>query len=147
MVDLSKPLSDSDRDYLLTRDRHEEVAFNAVVHDVDLPEEVRQSIRARGITDEMTMRRVRAARGEDGDAAPAKPVQTAQTGPKEPSTPDGPEKFSDEWFDTATVEELKPELKERRLPVSGTRAELVDRLYDKMVETGEIVDDEEDDNA
>lgn len=131
--------------YLLTRDQHEAVAFNAVMFDVDLPEEVAQSIAARGITKEATLRRVRAARGEsESDEGTPEPTEAGSSGSGDDSgQDDGPALYSDEWFDAATVSMFQAELKKYSLPVTGKREELSDRLYEKLIDEGVITDDEE----
>lgn len=147
-VDLSKPLSAADRDYLLSRDQHEAVAFNAVMHGSRLPEEVAQSIAARGITREATERRVRAARGEpETPEATPEPTGAVEDGSGDDSGPDdGPELFSDEWFDKAKIADLTPHLEKYNLSKTGKRDELADRLYEKLIDEGVIGEEDDSDS-
>jgi hypothetical protein len=140
-IDMNKPLSDADMRYLLDRDRHGEVAFNAVVHGTELPEDVEESIRARGITAE-SVEKLAVAAGKLSPTEDASEHEEAGSGDVS-GLGDAPEKFSDEWFDSATVAELQSELKARGMAVSGKRAELADRLYADMDEKGELPDSEE----
>lgn len=141
-IDLDKPLSDSDRDYLLSRDQHHQVAFNAVVHGTKLPEDVANAIKARGITAESVQRLAVAAGKLD---PPEGTSETAEGGSgKESGQDGGAEKFSDAWFDSATVADLQAELKTRGMAVTGKRAELADRLYMDMDEKGDLPDSDND---
>lgn len=156
-IDMDKPLSSADMRYLLERDRHQEVAFNATVHGTELPEDVAESIRARGITSASVERLVEAAgklpRSEE-PSEPVEPVSGDKGGQEQAATTDDassraeePEQYSDAWFDAATVAVLKAELAKRDLPVSGRREELADRLYMDMDEKGELPDSGDDGNG
>lgn len=136
-IDMDKPLSEEDMAYLLSRDQHSAVAYNAARTGTKLPEDVRSAIVARGV-------RVPDA---EPDAGGPEHVLSPDAPPDGPGAgngqPDGPEAYTEEWFDTATIATLKPLLAERGLAVSGKREELADRLYDDMVAKGEIVPEEE----
>ena len=133
-VDLDKPLSERDIEYLISRDQHQVVAFNAVAHGNKLSDEVATSIRARGITPEEVRRAVNNARG----------IVSEET--EEDEENQAPEKFSDEWFAKAKVAELQHELKERKLPTTGRRDELVARLEESVLEDEDDEDEDEDDD-
>lgn len=154
-IDLSKELSDVDREYLLSRDRYDEVAFNAVATGTKLPDDVREQIREKGIDMNDVERRVRLSRGEPETAAEGSGTSEGTRAPDGDDSSgddetggqnDGPEKFSDEWFEKATIAELKPELQERELPVTGKRDELADRLYENLVDEGVITPEEDDED-
>lgn len=140
-IDLEKPLSDADRDYMLARDRHVEVAFNAVVHNVELPKKVRESMTARGIT-EKGVQRAAAAAGRLPEGAMVEEDDSAGSDDDSPED-GGPAKYSEEWFDKATIAELQPLLRDRGLPVTGKRGELADRLYDDMADKNELPEEDE----
>lgn len=55
----------------------------------------------------------------------------------------GAEKFTDEWFEKATVKDLKHELQELKRPVTGNRDELVSRLEEALLEDGLLEEDDD----
>lgn len=130
-IDLEKRLTKDEVDYLISRDKWVELAYTARTHGTELPEATRKSLQARGYVLE-------------ADSATEDASESEEAGSGDVSgSGDAPEKFSDEWFDSATIAELQPELEKRGLPKSGKRAELADRLYADMDEKGELPDSEE----
>lgn len=144
-INLDNPLSEADREYLLSRDRHDEVAFNAVVTGTKLPSDVADAIKERGINEEDVRRRAEAAGKLSTDSETSEVSEAASGDDSGPD--DGPKKFSEDWFDKATIKELSAELKARDLPVTGKRDELADRLYDHMVDKGEITGEESEEDS
>lgn len=53
---------------------------------------------------------------------------------EEDAPDEGPEKFTEEWFEKATVAMLQAELKKRKLPTTGKKDELADRLEEALLE-------------
>jgi hypothetical protein len=155
-IDLNKPLSDADMRYLMERDMHDQVAFNSMVHGNPLPDDVSAVMKARGV-DMRAIRRRAVAAGKLSDAAeaaekvPAAP-EGSEGGTGGPNAPEagsgevsGPSKYSEEWFNTATVAMLKEELSQpdRNLSTTGKKEDLADRLWSYLVDTGVIKEDED----
>lgn len=112
------PLSDEDREYLLARGRFVDISRNEAA----FPREgsgTSEGTRVPDPADEA---------GSDDDSG---------------QEDTGPAKYSEEWFDTVTVAVLQEELKAKGLPVSGKRDELVDRLYEKLIDDGVLKDEDE----
>lgn len=112
-IDLTKKLSDEDREYFIARGEYVVVERNDAQFGRDASKDASES--------EDSVAAVEAGSGADS----------------------APEKYSDEWFEKATVAELQHELEQRGLPKTGKRADLADRLYEAMIDSGEIKDDEE----
>lgn len=102
-IDLSKKLSDDDRAYLAARGRHIDIA---------------RADRAAGVS--------------EGSGDPETPPEGGSAASGDDSgaevLPEPADFGSDDWFDRATVKELKSALRVRELNVSGKRDELADRL-------------------
>lgn len=134
-VDLERKLTEDEITYLISRDKWVELAYSARTYGTELPDAARATIRAHGYSLE----------GESTpEEAPAKSAAVSD----DVSTPEGgteqtgPAKYSEEWFDGATVAILKEELAKRQQAVTGKRDELADRLYGAMIDSGELKEDE-----
>ena len=108
-IDLTKKLSDEDRQYLKSWGRYEDIRINDL--EFGRPESQSES------------------------------ESVAESGAG--SEAEGPTKYTEEWFDKATVATLQAELKDRGLAVSGKRDELADRLFTDMDAKGQLPDEDD----
>lgn len=122
-IDLTKPLSDEDRQYLEDRARHYEIAANDAEHaGAELPPEylgLTGGEPAFGVPADSHPEGV--GLGE-GTLRPTNPHATVA----DESAPT--EEDSEDSYDDMTVAELQDELENRELPKSGKKAELIARL-------------------
>jgi hypothetical protein len=132
-VDMTTKLSENDIEYLHARDRHLDLAYLAANTGTTLPEHVLDAMQEKGI-EVPRAQKVAAGSNAGGEA------QTAENGSE---TPSEPVKYTDAWFESATVGMLKAELLGRDLPVTGKRDELADRLYADLIDKEELPDDDE----
>lgn len=138
-IDLGKPLSDGDRQYLLDRNRSVEVVDNDLTHGKlrDMTDEEIAEAQAQEFVDSAG-KRTPSLMDNDLIEAQRKQREDDEMAQLETYASEKYEAYDLDdvaFVQTLTDDELREKLAERELDVSGTRPEMQKRLLDAMTES------------
>lgn len=128
-IDLSKPLSDEDRNYLEQRSRVAEIEYADAVHNgEELTDEDIQRLEAKAVEEakgkriplQMDPDAVRDVQGDEEDTG------------EEASAEEGDDPDDVQYVNRATVADLKEQLAARDLPTDGNKPVLQRRMLDAL---------------